>query len=182
MDYRFVIQASHPRYLVARDAEDRALCDAIQTVFPLETEYALMVWNWIYIPLSYKYDVSMMADDAVHLVARMLSAEQGSERIAWPSSTFAATWDVRWSGGTTTVHAEWRSVLGGTEASLAARPAIVVPTEDFVAEWKRPLEIIDAALRGAGYAPQDIQGLERVGTVVAQIRRHGLLYRDHEPR
>jgi len=94
MTYRFAIQASNPRFLAHFDAGDASLSDAIQTVFPLEAEYALIVWNWVYIPITYKYDLSLMTEDIIGLIELMMSERSGNQTIQWPSSTFAATWSV----------------------------------------------------------------------------------------
>jgi hypothetical protein len=178
MNYRFVIQASNPRALRQFDPNDASLSDAVQTVFPLETEYALMIWNWVYIPLSYKYDLSLMADDSVALVEEMTSEERGRRVIQWPSNTFAATWKVEWGDGKATVDAVWDSVLGDTEAQLKAKPTIVVPTVDFVSEWRRPLEVIAAALEGAGYTARALHGLARMKAAIDRTGGGGILYRE----
>lgn len=175
--YRFAVQASNPRFLTAFDADDQSLSDAIQTVFPLETEYALIVWNWIYVPLSYKYDISMMADDLVNLIELMLSHESGKQTIQWPSNTFAATWSIEWNNETTTVTAEWDCVLGETESVLATKPIILLPTANFISEWKRLLETIVEALTAAGYTPEQLVGMRLLNEVVKRVSHYGILYR-----
>jgi hypothetical protein len=178
MNYRFAVQASNPRSLAAFNADDQSLSDAIQTVFPLEAEYALIVWNWVYIPLSYRYDISMMVEDLIDLVELMLSDENGRRIIQWPSNTFASTWNVEWSNGTTTVNAEWSCVLGETESVLATKPTILLRTADFIGEWKRLLEIIVGALAAAGYTPEHLVGMRRLNDLVSRISHYGILYRD----
>src|SRR5882762_374566 len=112
MEYRFVIQASNPRTLSQFDPDDSSLFDAIQTVFPLEAEYALLTWNWVYIPLDYKYDWCLLVDEVISLVECMTSEQSGSRTIHWPSNTFSAVWDVEWADGKVTVNATWKCVLG----------------------------------------------------------------------
>ena len=60
MMYRFTIQASSPRVVRRFDQSDQSLADALQTLFPVETEFALLVGNWVYLPLNYKYDWSLI--------------------------------------------------------------------------------------------------------------------------
>lgn len=176
--YRFAVQASNPRSLTAFDTDDQSLSDAIQTVFPLETEYALIVWNWVYIPLSYKYDISMMAEDLIKLIELMFSKESGSRTIQWPSNTFASTWSVEWNNETTTVKAEWDCVLGETEPVLATKPIILLRTADFINEWKRLLETVGEALTAAGYTPEHLVGMRSLNEVIGRISHYGILYRD----
>lgn len=178
MNYRFAVQASNPRFVSTFDADAQSLSDAIQTVFPLETEYAIVVWNWVYVPLTYKYDISMMAEDLVNLIDLMLSNECGKQTIHWPSNTFAATWRVEWSNEVATVSADWDCVLGETEPILKNRPTIVLQTVEFVAEWKRPLEVVADALTAAGYTPQQLVGMRRLRDLVEKIDHCGTLYRD----
>jgi len=142
MNYRFAVQASNPRCLAVFDADDQSLSDAIQTVFPLEAEYALIVWNWVYIPLSYKYDVSMMAEDLIDLIESMFSNENGRRTIQWPSNTFMATWSIEWNSETTTVNAEWICVLGETEPILATKPTVVLQTADFISGKRPPPKLL----------------------------------------
>ena len=59
----FCIQASNPRVQHKIDYEDSSLSDIIETIYPLYTEHAILTWNYISIPLSYKYDISYMIDD-----------------------------------------------------------------------------------------------------------------------
>ena len=55
----FYIQASNPRALKPSFIEEN-LSAAIESVFPMNTENAILFWNHIAIPLSYKYDISYM--------------------------------------------------------------------------------------------------------------------------
>jgi hypothetical protein len=177
-NYKFAVQASNPRSLAICDHNDESLSDAIQTIFPLEAEYALIAWNWIYIPLSYKYDVSMMAEDLVELIELMLSHERGNRTIQWPSNTFAATWKVEWGNKMTMVNTEWSCVLGETEAALSARPTILLGTDDFIAEWRRLLQVVAAALEAAGYTPERLVGMRHLQELLGKLGCDGILYRD----
>jgi hypothetical protein len=177
MNYRFAVQASNPRPLVAFDADDQSLSDAIQTVFPLEAEYGLIVWNWIYIPVTYKYDVSFMVDDIIELIDAMSSSSIGRRVIHWPSNTFAATWNIEWSDEIATIDAQWHSVIGDTESMLALRPKIVMPAAEFICEWKRLLETVAMALTNAGYSSEHLAGLRQLKGLIAKLHRDGILYR-----
>lgn len=173
----FSIQASNPRTLIRYDANDTTLSEAIQTVFPLETEHAIMSWNWIYVPLSYKYDLSMMIDDIIALANDVLSSPQGSRTIHWPSNTFASLWTIDWTHPNITVEAEWTSVVGDTESMLSARSKVTMGAVDFVEEWKQPLELIMGSLTSAGYGAS-LLGMDRLLAVVGRIGRPGILYRE----
>lgn len=64
----FYIQASNPRVQHKMDCEDNSLSDIIETIYPLYTEHVILTWNYISIPLPYKYDISYMIDDMIKLL------------------------------------------------------------------------------------------------------------------
>src|SRR5438128_712566 len=129
----FIIQASNPRSVADHDAGDDSLDDAIETVFPLHTEHALLAWNHIYVPLSYKYDFAVIINDVLDIIQAIQTSAQGSHSVHWPSNTFAAIWNMQWDQGMIAVQSKWNCVLGETEAMLAGRPVIRIPCEDIVA-------------------------------------------------
>ena len=55
---KFLIQANSPECTMNFDKEDYNLATAIETIFPLMTENAILMWHHLCIPLSYKYDIS----------------------------------------------------------------------------------------------------------------------------
>jgi hypothetical protein len=77
------------------------------------------------------------------------------------------------------VQSKWNRVLGGTETQLASKPEIRLSCEDFAAEWKRPLQLVERALTRAGYSVEQVSGLGRLRAVLANCGRDGQLYRDY---
>lgn len=176
MTSSFAIQASQPRTEASYDPDDESLCDAVQSTFPLRTESMLIVWNGVYIPLGYKYDVSFIVDDGLDLLDAMLTSATGRRTIHWPSNTFASSWVVEWDPSNVVIEATWRAVIGGTEAMLEASGPVTGPVDAFTCEWKRPLEIVDAAVRSAGYSEQQIPRLALLSSVAKRIPGYGQLY------
>ncbi|MGC4070805.1 MAG: hypothetical protein QM784_40250 [Polyangiaceae bacterium] len=128
-------------------------------------------------PLSYKYDLSMMIDDVLGLVEELIARERGSREIHWPSNTFACSWWVEWAEGEVSINSEWRSVVGNVEGVLALKPKIVMKSADFIAEWKKPLERILFALTSAGYG-DGFPNMERLRVAIESIPHPGVLYAD----
>jgi hypothetical protein len=176
MAYEFVIQASCPRALLVHDPDDESLSDAIQTVFPMDTERAILAWHRVCVPLGYKYDVSLLVDDILGITEVMLVDERGARVVQWPSNTFAATWDITWDEEGTTVHAKWECVSGGIESLLVSRGSIAIPKKEFLAEWKSLLVVVERALDAAGYTESQLAGLSRLRRVIAALPGHGVLY------
>lgn len=177
MNYRFVIQSSQPHSLGVADANDVSVSDAMQTVFPLETEHALMCFNSIYVPLTYKYDLSEMIQDVFSMTESIAMQACGSCVIDWPSNTFASRWSLAWGNGIIELQSEWRSVIGSTEALLEQKSALRVEISEFLAEWRRPLEVIREALDAAGYREIMPREIERIDNAISRIPRRGVLYR-----
>jgi hypothetical protein len=180
MATEFFIQTGNPRTEPSWEADDASLSDAIQSVFPLRTEDLVLVWNGIYVPLGYKYDVSFMVDDVIDLAAEMMAERTGGKEIHWPSNTFAAVWDVRWDAGHVSVAAKWTRVVGGTEMLLAASGSIRLPVTEFLGEWKRPLEVVSDAMHRAGYSASQIPRLAVLDDVVRRLPQTGQLYEHGE--
>lgn len=176
MALEFVIQASSPSMLRELDDLDASLSDAVQAIFPLNTEALILRWNGVCVPLSYKYDFSMMIDDVVGLCSRLSSAGDGQMRIAWPSNTFQSVWDIKWSCRDVEVQAEWTTVVGHTEELLRARPAISIPREEFLAEWVAPLRLVARGLELAGYGVEQIPRIGELQALLAKVSLLGQLY------
>lgn len=61
--YSFEIQLSNPQLTYVFDSEVETMDEAIETIFPMDTEYAIVKWNYHFIPIGYKYDVSCLYND-----------------------------------------------------------------------------------------------------------------------
>jgi hypothetical protein len=85
---RFTIQVGNPWSHRVFDGEDNTLSDAIETIFPLETESAIMNWNWICIPISYKSDLSELVEDVLSMFLAIERAPKGTWKNHWISTTF----------------------------------------------------------------------------------------------
>jgi len=175
---QFWIQASNPRW--QKPAEETASClaEAIEEAFPLNAENAFVVWHNIYVPLSYKYDVSLMMRDALWILGELLDEESGSVDVDWPSNTFAARWQLVWKAATLTITClEWRCVVGETEKMLRLKPIVSMRKMDFVFEWKALLERVLDALNGAGFTVAAVPELSGLIERIREIDEHGMLYR-----
>src|SRR5882757_2636902 len=94
---RFWIQAGNPRSLplLGKDVSD--LSEAIEEVFPMMTEDAIIVWNRSFIPISYKFDLSVIIDELLPLLTRLLDTSGGCDQIRFGASAFYTTWDLTWT-------------------------------------------------------------------------------------
>jgi len=175
----FRLQASNPRTLLATNPDDTKIDEAMETVFPMLAEDAIMVWAGVHIPLDYKYVISWMFSDILIMLGKLLTETTGQWCNRWPVQEFEVTWKMAWDGDRLEIHSEWQSTPNFTESILAGRPStIVVNKSDFVAEWKQPLCIIEQAIRKAGYDESQLVDLSELRRMIDAIPRSGILYRD----
>jgi hypothetical protein len=174
----FRIQASNPQWSRVINEEDEHIGDAMQTVFPMWTEEAYMVWNGIHIPMSYKYTFSFLIQDALMILEALSRETSGALTNHWPSDDFSAMWHMKWDIRNVDIQAEWETVLGGTVALLNARPTVSIEKGAFISEWKQVLGVALRALTEAGYTNDRLSDLARLRRVYESIREPGVLYRE----
>jgi hypothetical protein len=132
---KFFVQASDPQTSCFMSEDDLTLAEAIETIFPLHTDFAILVWNDVYVPLTYKYDISIIINDVLIMLASLIASEKGSTTIHWPSNTFRARWILTWSAAELVIISSWESVIGGTEFLLNKAPVLTIEKKVFLSEW-----------------------------------------------
>lgn len=131
----------------------------MQTVFKME-DCSTLDWNGIEMPLSYKYDLSIMADDIVEMVLAIENAVLGTFEVAWPSSGFPYKWAIAWNASTVKILATAMPVPGAED--LTGRESVQTSRSDFVAGWRDVLWIIFSCLEASGYKDTQLAGLKRL--------------------
>jgi hypothetical protein len=173
----FYIQASNPVFSKEFISGDECLSDAIESSFPLLTENAILMWNHIAIPLSYKYDISYMIDDILTLL-NSLSIENGEMVIHWLPDTFRSDWEIQWDKQVLKVSSRWECTVGHLENILNMNSEISMTIDDFKQEWKKILGIIIEGLKTCGYSASAIADMKKLISVYSEITDNGLLYRN----
>jgi hypothetical protein len=173
----FWIQAGNPRSLHEFDPEDESIFDAIQTVFPILTEEAFMIWDRIHIPLGYKYTISFLIQDILLMLEQLMRDVSGELEIHWPSNDFSVIWRMRWDNCHLEIRAEWNAVVGFTESLLASRPMLKIDKSVFICEWKQILGKALKALRDAGYREEHLTDMSKLQRIHDQISEPGILYK-----
>ncbi len=176
----FYIQASNPRFIKSINYDDESLSDAVESVFPLNTENAMLVWNYISVPLSYKYDISYMLDDIVDLLGVLQSQKCGKKTIHWLPDTFRCDWEVSWDDGKIEIQAHWECTVGHLEKILNEHETISLTVMDFESEWKEILYVVIRGLKNCGYDKKKIGGMENLLKQYERISNSGILYQNGE--
>ena len=172
----FYIQAGNPMIQCISDNNDKSLADAIESIFPLYTESAVLMWNHIGIPLSYKYDISYMMEDILMLLNMLQSREKGELTIRWLPDTFRCDWTISWDTEELNIHSRWENTVGNLEKLLNERPNISLNKEDFIREWKSILGIVISGLKECGYDVTQIKGMKQLIEQYKGIIGNGILY------
>jgi len=147
----FQIQPKHPKNNGVYDKEDAKLSEAIYTIFPMETKDAVLIWKDIEIPLSYRYDISIVIDELIQMIFVLQNEGYGEWTVTWSSNTFASDWLLKWNGNDLTLEANWREEMGENQKQLNQCNVIEVNRNSFLNEWKKIIKILIKNLEECGY-------------------------------
>jgi hypothetical protein len=142
----FLIQANNPRPSNLVSPDDSSLGEAIETIFPLHTDFVLLGWNNVYVPLTYKYDISVIINDIIAMLNSIVARDEGSITVFWPSNTFRTRWILTWTATELAITTAWESVIGGTESMLNKVPSLNIDKQTFLSEWKPLLQSIKTSI------------------------------------
>ena len=173
---KFCIQTGNPRSHKEYNKEDKNLWEAIESIYSLNNEKAFIIWNNLYVPLCYKYDISIMMSDILNMLQSIQEEEKGGLRISWPSDTFDAIWNITWNHSDINISSRWNNITGGIEQILNERNTIVIPKESYISEWKKLLETVRKALLNAGYTGIILPEITKLILVESRINGYGELY------
>lgn len=159
----FRIQAGSPAVVPVPDGgRGLSLSDAMYVAFPPEADHCLLIWNHIFIPVSYRYDLSLMIDDCLDLTAALSAPGPVHFDVDWPSNTFAAHWDVEAFDDTVRIESSWETVLGSLAPLLNERSSLGTGRTEFLSEWRRLYAVLDERLHAAGCRSDLVTGMERL--------------------
>ncbi len=152
----FEIQISNPVILKTKNKSSSTIEEAIETIFPLDTEYAFIKWGYIFIPLSYKYDISLMVNDLIKVYTFIKDENVHSYEMHWASNTFASLWHLTKEFGKVKIIAKWTTVLGELEDLLNANNEIIVEPIELTSSVEKMIRFLKKSLFFAGYSASDL--------------------------
>lgn len=170
------VQTSQPQNNGGFCNGDEQLSEAIETIFPMMTEDAFLVWNTYHIPLSYKYDISYMIDDLLELLKALREEPSGEMKIAWPSNTFECEWFISWDEKNIKIDSTWTSVLGHIEDLLNGVKKVDMEKYLFQREWKKLLKTLIDNLSECNYNINNLINFENLIIEFEAIEGMGVLY------
>jgi hypothetical protein len=174
----FYIQHSCPSIIKSTKNQFAELNEAIQHVFPMDTEMAFLFWNGHYIAMSYKYDISVCIDDIILCLDKINSGKSEKIFLTFGSDTFNAIWEINCNNGSLYITAQWDYVRG-LEKYIDNKTTIKTTSQDFTSEWIGILQIIDQALIKNNITLSDEQHLiVKMREIIASNNVKGEIYRN----
>lgn len=174
----FCIQASNPRFQAIMNPNDECLAEAIESTFPLFTENAILVWNHISVPLSYKYDISYMINDILTLMNMMQKVNIGEWTIHWLPDSFRSDWFIKWNRDDVQIVSQWESTVGHLENILNQKNSVKLSKDYFFSEWKEVFGVVIRGLIHCGYNKSKVKGMRDLLEQYEKIKEPGVYYKN----
>lgn len=152
----FKIQISNPITINKRNRNISDIVSAIQAIFPLDNEYCFIAWNHIFIPVSYKYNISIMIKDIIRIINFIKNEEKYLE-FHWASNSFFALWKMECTSNSVIIDSTWKQVLGGLTELLQKKPILEVDKQEFMKEWTTLALFVKTKLENAGYNSTNLE-------------------------
>ncbi|MFI1914811.1 hypothetical protein [Nocardia sp. NPDC020380] len=168
----FFVQAGSPEIRACGAVDDFA--EAVSQIYWDAEEYAVLVWNWVPILLSYSDDISVMLHDLVPLLEEVQRPGFVGCRVQWGSNTFLAQWDFSRDRELLVIDASWQSTNGSYEHLLSNRPRVSMPIRVFVDEWSKILRQILADFDSMAVVIADHDILQRTRGLLFSVQYEGL--------
>ena len=150
-NFMFSIQIGDPVTTEFCDPNDKNIEEAIETIFPLDNEFAFIIWNYIFIPITYKYDVSVMINDVLYILNEVRSKHAGRLEVHWASNTFSSVWNIKFGASKVEIKSVWYDTLGRLKNLLNEYSFIEVEKISFIEEWSKMLKFLLEKLKKSGY-------------------------------
>lgn len=171
MKYNYVT----PRVTGEKDIEDSTLNECIQTIFSSDSEKLFIKWHGIYIPLDYKYTISIVCEDIIYMLEELIKHESGNLRIDWPSNDFRCDWNVVWQGNSIIIESKWFSILGDSqfllEDLLNKLGVLTVNKSQFIYEWSKLFGKIIEAIEQCNYTEKEIADICKLKSIYAKSKK-----------
>jgi len=146
----FKINACNPKNTATFDNEDTKISEAIYTIFPMDTEDAILSWGDENISLSYRYDIGTIIDEVIDMIFTVQNKNAERWENVWSSNTFAGEWHFNWIGDSLEIEAHWRDEFGASDY-LKCHNVLRIEKDRFLIEWGKIIKILIVNLRECGY-------------------------------
>ncbi len=146
----FSIQAGKPKFQISNGITAEDLSEAIQIIFPMETDDASINWNGTFISMSYKYDLSVMIDDLLPLLLSVQVSDEGQYRVHFGSNTFNTEWQISWKSDELLLNAHWEENFEDLNLVEKNCSRLKISRTTFLKEWNGVLENLRQSVESSG--------------------------------
>ncbi len=167
----FKIQLNNPIVLITTLEEDTHIGMATETIFPMDTEDAFMIWNNISIPITYKYDVSIMLNDMIDIIKFMKDENKNKMSNHWASNTFVSEWFLTKNSGQVHIESNWGDTHGNLGSQLNENSELTLDANHFVAELKSMICFVKKCLEKAGYSSKNLKDFYLLEEIVCDVKK-----------
>lgn len=164
---KFKIDLGEPKVKKEVNCEASDLAEAMQLCFPLDIEDAVLTLGEIPIPISYKYDLSVILEDILIILRGCLTNE--NTKIRFGSDTFNSDWNIRPVSHEIIFSTYWYSTVGNREVDLNKIGSIVVSKEYFVAQWLNLIKVGLDGVKQTGITIEDTEMLHEVEELLGRL-------------
>jgi hypothetical protein len=176
----FAIQVSNPAILSVKKKRQEDLAEALNAIFPDKTEEAYILWNWVPVRVSYKYDLSVMIEDILNMLIFLTASESGSYRVSFGSSTLNAEWQLNWNDNQLTIFSNWHSPADFYTDLLNSRNKLEINRDAFLWEWKAVLRKVIWAIENGEFTFRYKPNWKALYKLEAAIPKYGFFYQTEE--
>jgi hypothetical protein len=156
------IELGNPKVLLINEYESMNLEDAIEAIFPLETNNLVLTWNNIPIQLNYKYDISIMVYDFISIVKFIQFNGTNELEFQWASNTFASLWKLTKKDRIINIKTKWYVTNGNIENLLNNVSENEIKIKKLENEIKKLLFFLYKSLKKSGVDCNSIEGFDEL--------------------
>ena len=178
LKYNFYIQTGKPSRNKNAAFTIHGLGDAIFDAFRLDTEQACIVWDRIYVPISYRNDLSVIIDEILFIIENLHKTESGDFQNYFSSNTFHCNWHFRWTEDDLRIEASWDSLSGQLHKHNVLSTEINCSRSCFIGEWLELLRVVRDGVRHSGFDSTVTEPLDSLLSECEGKYPRGLLYQD----
>ncbi|RLC15614.1 MAG: hypothetical protein DRI57_12580 [Deltaproteobacteria bacterium] len=162
----FLIHPGNPAWQEPENPVAEDLSEATEALFQAETEDAVMVWGNQAVPVSFKYDMSVIVEDVIFMLEFLMRRNSGEETVFFSSDTFNSEWLMKWNDDRLFIYPAWNSVAGNRHEELNAFGVMEVSVSHFVGQWTVVLEKIYEAVLMSGMNLEDAENFEALSSLI----------------
>ncbi|WP_327296318.1 MULTISPECIES: hypothetical protein [unclassified Streptomyces] len=167
----FWIQTGNPALLDVDQVAD-SFFEAIGLVYQPDTEYLVLSWNNVLVPVNYAEDLYVFVDDIIVLLETIQAPGFTHAQLVTGASSFFTTWEIRREETNLIIDSRWESILGSYEFVLNERSQLTLTAEEFTRQWLKMLRRVVDDITSKAVRIEDDDMFLRAKALLADCSEH----------